>query len=170
MKLRQPALSSDFPGGLSEQQIKMRCFKAAFNTAMQHTDKFDLLIYEMFFYPGKVIAERLGIPCVRQFSQPAWNVETVRDASAVWKLTCKLIDMQVMGKRNAAEMGMPGKTLIDSVLNGRPELNVVYVPKLFQPKSESFDEGYVFACPPMEAAVTSHAKIPYDAISYLLAL
>lgn len=154
----------DFPEGLSEQQIKSRCFKAAFNTAMQLTDKFDLLIYEMFFYPGKVIAEKLGIPCVRQFSQPAWNLETVRDASAVWRLSCKLIDMQVMGKRNAVEMEMDGKTLINAVLNDRPELNVVYVPKLFQPKSESFDERYVFVCPPMKAAMASHTKIPYDAM------
>lgn len=155
---------ADYPEGLSEQQKKVRCFKAAFHTAMQLEQKFDLLIYEMFFYPGQVIAERLGIPCVRQFSQPAWNLETVRDASAVWKLSCKLIDMQVMGKRNAAEMGMGRKTLIDSVLNDRPELNVVYVPKLFQPKHESFDERYVFVCPTMKAAMAPHAKIPYDAM------
>lgn len=153
---------SDYPEKMSEQQIKMRCFKAAFNTAIKLTNKFDLLIYEMFFYPGKVLAERLGIPCVRQFSQPAWNAETVRDASAVWKLSCKLIDIQVMGKRNAAEMGLGGKTLIDSVLNDKPELNLVYVPKLFQPKSEYFDERYVFVCPPMKAATAPHEKIPYD--------
>ncbi len=152
---------SDFPAGLTEQQIKTHCFRAAFNTAMQLIEKFDLLIYEMFFYPGKVIAGKLGIPCVRQFSQPAWNLETIRDARAVWRLSCRLIDMQVMGKRNAAEMGMSNKTLIDAVLNDRPELNVVYVPKLFQPKSESFDEHYIFACPPTRAAIVSYVEIPY---------
>ncbi|NWL86684.1 hypothetical protein DMN77_03610 [Paenibacillus sp. 79R4] len=155
---------SNFPEGLTEQQVKTRCFKAAFDTAIQLTRKFDLLIYEMLFYPGKVIAEKLGIPCVRQFSQPAWSSETMGDASPVFKFFCKLIDMQVMGKKNADEMGMSGKTLIDSVLNDRPELNVVYVPKLFQSKHESFDERYVFVCPPMEAAIASHEQIPYDAM------
>ena len=66
---------SDFPEGLTEQQVKTRCFKAAFDTVIQLTRKFDLLIYEMLFYPGKVIAEKLGIPCVRQFSQPAWSTQ-----------------------------------------------------------------------------------------------
>lgn len=152
----------NFPEELTEQQIKTRCFRAAFDTALRLTRKFDLLIYEMFFYPGKVLAERLGIPCVRQFSQPAWNSETMRYATTTFKLFCKLIDMQVMGKKNAIAMGMNGKTLIDCVLNDKPNLNVVYVPKLFQPKSEGFDERYVFVCPPMKAVTASHVEIPYD--------
>lgn len=153
---------SDFPEDLSAQQIKTRCFKDAFNTAMQLTDKFDLLIYEMLFYPGKILADKLGIPCVRQFSQHAWNYEMTCDAGLFWRLSCKLIDFQGMGKRTAAAIGTGGKTLIDSVLNDRPELNVVYVPKLFQPKIECFDESYVFVCPPMKVVTTSHVKIPYD--------
>ncbi len=88
----------------------------------------------------------------------------MHDATAIFKLFCKLIDMQVMGKINVAAMGMNGKRMMDSVLNDRPELNVVYVPKLFQPKSESFDERYVFVCPPIKAVTASHEKIPYDAM------
>ena len=153
---------SNFPEELTEQQIKTRCFRTAFDTALQLTRKFDLLLYEMFFYPGKILAERLGIPCVRQFSQPAWNSETMRDATAIFKLSCKLIDIQVMGKKNAVAMGMDGKTLMDCVLNDKPNLNVVYVPKLFQRKSESFDERYVFVCPPMKTAISPQTKIPYD--------
>lgn len=48
------------------QQKKTRCFRAAFDTAMQLEDKFDMLIYEMFFFPGIKIAQNLCIPCVRQ--------------------------------------------------------------------------------------------------------
>ena len=57
----------DYPEGLYGQQKKVRCFKAAYNTAMKVGSGHDLLIYEMFFYLGKTIADRLGIPYVRQF-------------------------------------------------------------------------------------------------------
>src|SRR5690554_2782376 len=59
----------NYPTGLSAQQKKVRCFKAAYETAMEVGSGKDLLIYEMLFYLGKTISERLGIPCVRQFSQ-----------------------------------------------------------------------------------------------------
>lgn len=36
----------------SEQYKKIRCFVALYATAMSLTVKFDVLIYEMFFYPG----------------------------------------------------------------------------------------------------------------------
>ena len=55
-------------------------FKAAYDTAMSLKQQFDLLIYEMFFYPGIKIAQNLSIPCVRQFSQPAWNEKTYADS------------------------------------------------------------------------------------------
>lgn len=71
----------DYPEGLSAQQKKVRCYKAAYNTAMKIGVGYDLFIYEMLFYLGKTIAERLGIPCVRQFSQPAWSKTSARKAS-----------------------------------------------------------------------------------------
>ncbi len=52
----------NYPAAPTPQQKKTRCFRAAFDTAVGLNHKFDLLIYEMFFYPGKRIAELLGIP------------------------------------------------------------------------------------------------------------
>ena len=62
----------NYPVTPTEQQKKTKSFRAAYDTVMSLDKKFDLLIYEMFFYPGIKIAQNLGIPCVRQFSQPAW--------------------------------------------------------------------------------------------------
>lgn len=155
----------DWPEGPSEQQKKRLCFTAAFRTAARTAaesgTKFDVLVYEMFFYPGKAIADRLGIPCVRQFSQPAWNPEMVREASLSWRIFCALIDRQVMGRRTARDMGMAGKTLISSTLFDRADLNVVYVPKLFQRRSESFDDSYVFVCPPPQDRRDPVRSIPF---------
>ena len=67
---------TDFPQDMSGEEVKSRCFTAAFDTAMSLPGPFDLLIYEMFFYPGIEVAVRKGIPCVRQFSQCAWSEDT----------------------------------------------------------------------------------------------
>jgi MGT family glycosyltransferase len=123
--------------------------------------KFDLLIYEMFFYPGFRIAELLGIPCVRQFSQPAWNGNTLRHATWFFKLSCILIDTQVMGKKNAIYMELKNKTLAEAVINDNPALNIVYVPQIFQTDRDSFGKDYLFTTPASESVSVSQ-KIPYE--------
>lgn len=151
----------NYPSNPSEQQKKTKCFKAAFETALNISEKIDLLIYEMFFYPGIRIAEKLGIPCVRQFSQPAWSKESVSDATLFFKLSCKLIEMQVMRKKTAEFMGIKNKSLVQAVLYDKPDLNIVYVPQVFQLHRSLFGEDYLFVKPPLQPSL-SKQKIPYS--------
>ena len=72
----------NYPAYPNVTEKKRFCFQAAFDTAMSLKEPFDLLIYEMFFYPGIQIARLKNIPCVRQFSQAAWSEETRKDAPA----------------------------------------------------------------------------------------
>lgn len=150
----------NYPGNPSEQQKKTKCFRAAFDTALSLTEEFDLLIYEMFFYPGIKLAKLMKIPCVRQFSQPAWSEQMMTSASRMFKLSCKLIDMQVMGKKNKSYMQLENETLIDAVLWDKPNLNIVYVPEIFQNFRESFGENYVFTTPVQKKEATG-INIPY---------
>lgn len=151
----------NYPAAPTVQQKKTKCFRAAFDTAISLEQKFDLLIYEMFFYPGIKIAERLGIPCVRQFSQPAWNRNTISNATLFFKLSCVLIDLQVMGKKNVKHMELTNKTLAEAVVNDKPALNIVYVPQIFQANRESFGKEFLFTVPVGESVSTSQ-QIPYD--------
>ena len=151
----------DFPANLSDRQIERRCFRAAFDTAMALPGPFDVLIYEMFFYPGIQVAKRKGIPCVRQFSQPAWSPETWEDAPPVFKFSARLIDRQVLKKRDALDMGYRRSSLHDGVIGCRPDLNIVYLPEAFQGRRESFDESYLFTVPP-PLTFRSDAVIPYE--------
>ena len=151
----------NYPAAPTQQQKKMKCFRAAFDTALGIDRKFDLLIYEMFFYPGKRIADILKIPCVRQFSQTAWNQETMRDATRFFRLSCFMIDVQVMGKRNAAYMGLVNKSLVEAVVYDKPALNIVYVPQIFQDKRETFGDDYIFIVPTVEESASSQ-QIPYE--------
>lgn len=153
----------DFPDDLSGNAVKRRSFRAAFDTAMSLTEPFDLLIYEMFFYPGAEIAKRKKIPCVRQFSQPAWSEETWKNAPAVFRISAKLIDLQVLKKQDARAMGFASSSLRDGILQSRPDLNIVYLPEEFQNCRSSFDDSYLFIVPaPALSAVPSGIRIPYE--------
>lgn len=127
--------------------------------------KFDILIYEMFFYPGIKIAESMNIPCVRQFSQPAWNQHIISSATRLFKLSGVLIDFQVMGKKNANHMKLKHKTLIEAVVNDKPDLNIVYVPQIFQKDRESFGNDYLFTVPVNNINSIS-TEIPYKKMKH----
>ena len=146
-----------------EDEKKKQCFAAAFRTAMALDEPFDLLIYEMFFYPGIDVARLKGIPCVRQFSQPAWSERTWAEASPVFRTSAKLIDMQVFPKRTAAELGCQYSCLHDGVIRSRPALNIVYVPEAFQERREDFGEDFLFLVPPQEIA-PGDLQIPYETL------
>jgi len=150
----------NYPEYPTEQQKKTKCFRAAYDTALSLSQKFDLLIYEFFFYPGIRIAEKLEISCVRQFSQSAWNTAIISEATTFFKLSCKLIDIQVMGKKNVKYMGLKNKSIIDSTLYDKPDLNIVYIPKIFQSHQELFGEDYVFVLPPFPLQIKKQ-EIPY---------
>lgn len=151
----------NYPSSPTEQQKKTKCFRAAFDTAINLEQQFDLLMYEMFFYPGIKIAEKLGIPCIRQFSQPAWNWSTISNATWLFKLSCVLIDFQVMGKKNKEYMELVNKTLAKAAINDKPSLNIVYVPQIFQTDREAFGKDYLFTVPVSEGISISQ-QIPYQ--------
>lgn len=154
----------NYPEGLSELEKTKHCFLAAYNTVIKLEGKYDLLIYEMLFFPGKVLAERLGIPCARQFSQLAWNKTTAeyyKKISFSFILTCRLIGMKAVNQAAAKQMNIAGKHILESIISDVPELNIVYLPSEFQPYRETFDERFIFAAPtfyPMKTEIT----IPYE--------
>lgn len=151
----------NFPVTLSEKEKKRRCFMAAFETAMEMDESFDLLIYEMFFYPGIEIARRKNIPCVRQFSQPAWSKEMWDEAPGIFKISSKLIDLQVLKKKDAKRIGLRDIGLKAGIINGKPDLNIVYVAEQFQNKRELFDDSYIFMIPKPEKN-RCEINIPYS--------
>lgn len=151
---------ADFPAGLTDGQKKRRCFQAAYNTAMALEEPHDLLIYEMFFYPGYEIARKKNIPAIRQFAQPAWSEETWKTAPPIFKVSAKLIDAQVMGKKKKAAMGLLSKSMADAIIHDAPAFNIVYIPEKFQKCRNSFGPDYTFLVPVREQD-KSNSTIPY---------
>ncbi len=155
----------DFPAGPTEREKKRLSFRAAYGTAMALPGPFDLLIYEMFFYPGMDIARNRRLPCVRQFSQPAWSENTWRDAPAVFRLSAALIDRQVLPAREARRMGLSHTCLRDGVIRAEPDLNLVYLPEAFQPHREDFGDQYLFLVPDRQPSAGTSVRIPYEELT-----
>ena len=149
-----------FPESPTEDEKKKLCFNAAFRTAMELKEDFDLLIYEMFFYPGYELAKMKGIPSVRQFSQAAWSEATWKEAPWIFKFSARLIDMQVFPVKKAKELGLSLRCLRDGIIKAEPELNIVYVPEAFQSCRDSFDDRWIFMVPEAKAS-SFRQEIPY---------
>lgn len=62
-----------YPDSLSERQKKVKSWSAAYQTVLRMGKDYDCLIYEMLFFPGKALADRLNIPAYRLFSTFSLN-------------------------------------------------------------------------------------------------
>ena len=151
----------NYPEAPTEYEKKRMSFRATFDTAMGLDEEYDLLIYEMFFHPGIEIARRKGIPCVRQFSQPAWSEETWKKSPWMFRLSASLIDRQVLSKEDVRHMGIKYVNLHDGVIMEKPDLNIVYLPEELQSERKSFDDSYIFTVP-VSKSPESGVIIPYD--------
>lgn len=142
----------NFPANPTEEEKKKRSFRALWDTALTMKGQVDLLIYEMFFYPGYTLAQRLGVPCVRQWSQPAWSVAGWLARPFRFRLSAQLLDGQIMSPGDRQHMGQTERSLSGAGMNDRPALNIVYLQEELQDCREDFGEDYVFLPPPQERA------------------
>lgn len=155
---------NSFPDIPTEKEKKKLSFQALYDTSISlKENNYDLLIYEMFFYPGIQVAKQLGIPSVRQFSQSAWSEETWKSASKVFKFSSFLIDTQVMGKKRIKSMQLPFDSMDDAIIHSKPNMNIVYIPESFQKCRESFNDTFYFVVPEQETKIMNEAvNIPYE--------
>ena len=140
----------DFPDVPTEDEKKKRSFRALWDTALAWKGQCDLLIYEMFFYPGFTLAQRLGVPCVRQWSQPAWSVGSWLSKPFRFRMAAHLLDQQILSAEERQRMGQSERSLSGANLNDCPALDVVYLPEELQDCREDFGENWVFLAPPAE--------------------
>ena len=153
----------DFPADPAEDEKTKRSFRACWDTAMALKGAFDLLLYEMFFYPGFTLAQKLGVPCVRQWSQPAWSVGTWLNKPFRFRMSAHLLDQQIMSAGDRQHMGQGERSLSGANLGDRPALNIVYLPEEMQDGREDFGEGWVFLPPPVETP-QQEAFLPWEAL------
>ena len=87
----------DYPENASEKYKKNHSFVAAYDTAISLKEKF-VLIYEMFSILVSIWQNSWESLAKTVFA-PAWNDTTWKEDITVFKISAKLIDMQVLPKK-----------------------------------------------------------------------
>lgn len=159
----------DYPDTLSPGQKELRSWKAAYLTALRIGAEYDCIIYEVLFFAGKSLADRLQKPSVRLFSTFAVNravLDTFARTGGLYmtsifrfRLLYRLFSWELCRKYKLA-----AGDIIEEIADHAPELNYVYTVKEFQIFSREFPpECYRFIGPSIEAR-SSKVQIAFDQI------
>lgn len=154
----------NYPDNLTDQQVKTRCFLAAYHTGLRVGKEYDLVLFEMFFYLGQILAEELGKPCIRQFSMFAWNehvVNTFIKNSRMWYVLRSHFVRKLITRNSSHGVKIKYGEMISEINNNIPSLNIVFTSRQFQLYESEFDDRFQFVGPSI-AARTSDANIPYQ--------
>ncbi|NLG05418.1 MAG: glycosyl transferase [Clostridia bacterium] len=158
----------NYPEGLHFQQIKIKCFWAAFETGLSVGEDYDIIIYEMFFFLGKLLAECLQKPCIRQFSTFAWNKqveELVMKSSVFYYPLSNDFAKKIVTELVAHKIDLKYDNIMDEIAMNVPDLNIVYTSREFQILEEQFDQRFQFVGPALEDKKTD-VVIPYQSMKY----
>jgi MGT family glycosyltransferase len=133
------------------------------------TEPVDAICYDTTNWPARIVAKRLGIPAVQCIPHLASNETFSLDALLTAGLS---LDHPAMAALTAdcaafsAEYGVP-LSLAD-IMTVSDELNLVFVPREFQPAVDSFDERFHFLGPSMGNREQAEPWSPSDPSAPLL--
>lgn len=130
---------------LSEQ------IKNAYSVAERIIDKFDLVVYEQFFFLGKHLAEKYGKPVARIFTAPVTNDKLMKEfivAKGPLSIFRYKWIARAFTKDIAPNIPMKTDNWLDEIIYNPPQLNLVYTLREYQPYEEEFSaEQYKFLGP-----------------------
>ncbi|SHO52430.1 macrolide family glycosyltransferase [Anaerocolumna xylanovorans] len=159
----------DYPDTLSPTQKEIKSWRAAYNTALRIGSDYDCIIYEILFFVGKSLADKLQKPSVRLFSTFALNQNILNMFAKTgglymtsifrFRLLYRLLS-QVICKK----FDLRTNDIIDEIVSNLPELNYVYTVKEFQILNKEFpDTNYKFIGPSISHR-NSNVHIAFDEI------
>ncbi|MFJ9282614.1 macrolide family glycosyltransferase [Kitasatospora aureofaciens] len=129
----------------------------------------DAVCYDTTNWPGRIAARSLGIPGVQCFPHLASNEKYSLDRQLTAGIDADGPEFVALAADCAAfsrEYGVPlGVADTMTVADG---LNLVFVPREFQPAADSFDERFHFVGPSLESRERSESWSPRDPDAPLL--
>ena len=141
---------AEFCGYANHRQLSEQ-IKNAYAAAENMIEKFDLLIYEQFFFLGKHLAEKYKKPVVRIFTAPVTNEKIMKEFITA-KGPLSIFKHKWIAKAFTKDIakGIPMKTdnWLDEIIYNPPKLNLVYTLREYQPYEAEFaEEQYKFLGP-----------------------
>lgn len=145
----------NFPEKPNELDLRRRSFRAACSTVIKYGAGYDCLIYEMLFFPGKAIADKLKIPSVRLISTFALDDEILLRITKTGGPLIGLFNFKplarAMTKRLLGGFEIKEDNLLDEITHNQPWLNFVFTTRQFQINGKHFPENqYKFLGPSLK--------------------
>ena len=159
----------NYDEALSPSKKEFKSWSGAYNTALRVGGDFDCIIYEILFFPGKNLADKLKKPSIRLFSTFALNRRVIDDfgrtgglyMTAVFRLKPLL---RLLSSRLYKKYRLAYKDIVDELVLNGPELNFIYTLREFQIYNTDFpDSNYHFIGPSITARPTE-IEIPFENI------
>ena len=154
---------AQFAGYQNHKQLSEQ-IQNAYDAAEQIVRKFDMIIYEQFFFLGKHLAEKYQKPVVRVFTAPVAEKvlmnEYISSGGPLGVFKYKWI-ARAWTKDIARHCAISMKTdnWLDEIIDNPPERNLVYTLREYQPYAEAFsDEHYKFLGP----SIYERKQEPFD--------
>lgn len=147
----------NFPIKPTSFELRQQSFKAAYETAYRVGAQYDIVVYEMLFFLGKNLADRLGKPSVRLFSTFALDSDILNrfintGGPLMGLFKSKLIRKWITNMLLGSNISIGNNDLLSEIVNNTPGLNIVFTTKDFQVCNERFPESkYKFIGPSISA-------------------
>ncbi len=160
----------NYPETLSPSQKEIKSWQAAYNTALRIGADYDCIIYEILFFVGKSLSDRLQKPSIRLFSTFALNraiIDMFAKTGGLYMTSIFRFHLlyQVLSKVICKKFKLETCDIVDEIVSNSPELNYVYTVKDFQVLNYKFpDMSFKFIGPSITPR-TSTIKIPFDEIN-----
>jgi MGT family glycosyltransferase len=142
------------------KKAELNYWRVAYDTVEAELGDYDLLIYEVLFFPGKSLADKLGKPCVRLFSTFALNANILRAfglsggpyITMLFRYNFLYKPLSVLVSRS---FQLARKDIVQELTANAPELNFTYTSRDFQMDNASFPEDhYRFVGPSLSGRST----------------
>lgn len=149
---------------------KIQAYQYAYNTALQIGKDYDLIMYEGFFFTGRVLAQQLNKPAVRLFSTFALNRNVfnllLQGGDLFFKVCNNKWLRRIYVERNVLVKSLRKEhkvdDLLEEVLDREPLLNITFTSRRFQVLNEEFDEAHYKFIGPSITERKSTVDIPFE--------
>ncbi len=141
---------NNFSDNMSQHDENVNLYYAAYTTALGIGAEYDLIIYDMNFFLGEILAEKLKKPSVRQSPMIAIDKAVKKDLikkSPFWFPTKYEFINRMSTKRKAKGIKTKTGHYLDEIIECVPQVNIFYTAKEFQPNIENFDDRFYFVGP-----------------------
>ncbi|WP_207725659.1 nucleotide disphospho-sugar-binding domain-containing protein [Clostridium sp. DJ247] len=118
--------------------------KSIYDAALKLAKDCDCIVYEMMFFLGKELGDRLNKPTVRLYSCFAWNREISQAVFNNSGFKLRLLGnrrfRKVAFSRALKQWNTKTNDVIDEITDNPADLNIVYTTREFQVQNKKFDD------------------------------